>query len=409
MRRPYRYISADTHLDGLPNRHHHRVPKQYQDLLPRLVELPTGGEAMMTEDFELHVMGSGQYAGIKPENYVPNFFGTARYVEESPGWGSAEDRVRDMNQDGIDANIIFPSNSVVTLNDATRLRDPNGYNAIISAYNDWMAEDYCAVAPTRLLGLGLMPCSGVEAAIAEMKHCAELGLAGIALSTFPSGRANPTRDDDQFWAAAIDIGMPITIHHRIKKVPHGYAGDRFKHPVEPVIFGQGPGGADFAGRLGDGAIKGGNDATKFIAFGVFDRFPGLKIYWAENQIGWVPHFMEEMDNEYRAHRYWGEKVFGVKLERDMPSEYVREHCYWGFMHNSVGVEMRHRIGIKTLLWGNDFPHVRTDWPNSLESINTQFADVSEEDRYKMVCGNAIEFFHLEDSVEVDDQELTGSN
>ena len=54
MKRPYRYISSDTHLDGLPNRHHHRVPKQYQELLPRLVELPTGGEAMMTEDFELH-------------------------------------------------------------------------------------------------------------------------------------------------------------------------------------------------------------------------------------------------------------------------------------------------------------------------------------------------------------------
>jgi predicted TIM-barrel fold metal-dependent hydrolase len=195
------------------------------------------------------------------------------------------------------------------------------------------------------------------------------------------------------------MDMPITIHGRIKKLPHPYPGDRFKHPREPVLFGHGPGHDDFVERLAGYAQDGGYDAAKLILTGVFDRFPKLRIYWGENQIGWIPHFLEQMDIQYRVHRYWGESVFGVKIARP-PSEYVREHCYWGFLYNPVGVELRHKIGVDKLLWGTDFPHVRTNWPDSRGIIDEMFATVPEEERYQMVCGNVINFFHLENSVEI---------
>jgi predicted TIM-barrel fold metal-dependent hydrolase len=401
MRRPYRCISADTHLDGLPTRHHHRIPKEYRDLAPQLVRLPTGGDAIITEDFQLRLKNSAQYAGTPPDEYIPNFFGTSTYDESAPGWGSAEDRVRDMNLDGVDANVIYPSNFIVSLYDGTRLRDPKAYNALIRAYNDWMWEEYCAVAPDRLIGLALMPASGVEAAIAEMEHCARIGVKGIELSTFPSGRVNPTPEDDRFWAAALDLDMPVTIHGSVHKLRYPYAGDRFRFPLEPVMFDNHSRGENFIQRLAEGALNGGTDMVKLIVAGVFDRFPRLKIYWGENQIGWVPHYLEEMDHEYRAHGHWAEKLYGVELSR-LPSEYVHEHAHWGFVHNRVGVEMRHKIGVDKLMWGNDFPHVRTEWPHSMEVIDDQFAGVPDDERYQMVCGNAIAYFHLEDSVEVPD-------
>lgn len=381
-------------------RHNHRIPAQYRDFAPRLVELPTGGNAFLVEGGPVLVRGGGQFAGKAPEEYVPNYFHQVRWDADSPGFGSPEDRVRDLDRDGIDAEIQYASTSFLSLNDGTRVRDPKAYCAMVRAYNEWLAEEYCAVAPDRLIGMGVIPCAGVDDAIAEMEYCLKLGLKGVALGSFPSGRSNPTPEDDKFWAAAIDLNAPVTIHGAIRdqKVP----GDRFRHPREdPGIIGPGVGGAgDFRGHLAKYARGGGHDAVKLMVTGVFDRFPKLKIYWAENQVGWIPNFLEQMDKQHRVHRYWGESVYGVKLSR-RPSEYVRDQCYWGFMYNPVGVEMRHHIGVDRIMWGADFPHTETDWPHSLDILDEIFAGVPEEEKYKMVCGNIIEFFHLENRVNLD--------
>jgi predicted TIM-barrel fold metal-dependent hydrolase len=48
-----------------------------------------------------------------------------------------------------------------------------------------------------------------------------------------------------------------------------------------------------------------------------------------------------------------------------------------------------------LIWGSDFPHQESDWPHSMSVIERNFAGVPEPEKYKLVCGNALEFFHLE--------------
>ena len=35
------------------------------------------------------------------------------------------------------------------------------------------------------------------------------------------------------------------------------------------------------------------------------------------------------------------------------------------------------------------------WPHSLEVLESQMTGVPEEEKYKMVAGNAIDFFHLD--------------
>ena len=80
------------------------------------------------------------------------------------------------------------------------------------AYNDWLGEEYCAVSRDRLIGLGVIPWTNVDDAIAELEHCARLGLKGVNLGVFPSGKSYPTPEDDRFWAAAIDMRMPLTVH-----------------------------------------------------------------------------------------------------------------------------------------------------------------------------------------------------
>ena len=51
----------------------------------------------------------------------------------------------------------------------------------------------------RLIGVGVIPVSQIEAAVRELQHCDKLGLKAIMLSTFPSGKGYPTKEDDRFW------------------------------------------------------------------------------------------------------------------------------------------------------------------------------------------------------------------
>jgi predicted TIM-barrel fold metal-dependent hydrolase len=131
--------------------------------------------------------------------------------------------------------------------------------------------------------------------------------------------------------------------------------------------------------------------------GVFDRFPKLQIYFAETMVGWLPHFLETLDDQYDRHIHWSTKVLGVRKLDRLPSEYIHDHFKWGFMHNPVGVKMRHEIGIDQMLWGSDFPHAESNWPESQKSIDRMFADVPEDEAARILGGNAIEYFRIDAS------------
>jgi hypothetical protein len=78
-----------------------------------------------------------------------------------------------------------------------------------------------------------------------------------------------------------------------------------------------------------------------------------------------------------------------------PSDYIHEHCYWGFQHDRTGVELRDKIGVDRLIWAVDFPHQDSEWPHSMGLVDWNFAGVPEDETYKMVAGNVIDFFHLD--------------
>src|SRR5207302_763998 len=90
--------------------------------------------------------------------------------------------------------------------------DDDAYVAVVRAWNDWLAEDYCSVDPDRLIGLGVIPWAGIDAAVAELERCAGLGFKGVVLGVFPSAKSHPTPEDDRFWDAAVALKMPIAVH-----------------------------------------------------------------------------------------------------------------------------------------------------------------------------------------------------
>jgi predicted TIM-barrel fold metal-dependent hydrolase len=53
------------------------------------------------------------------------------------------------------------------------------------------------------------------------------------------------------------------------------------------------------------------------------------------------------------------------------------------------------MGVENLLWGSDFPHQESEYPHSDKVLDENFSGVTDEERRKMVCENAIAFFHLQ--------------
>ena len=128
-----------------------------------------------------------------------------------------------------------------------------------------------------------------------------------------------------------------------------------------------------------------------LAFaGVFDRFPTLRVYWAETQVGWLPYCLSQIDDNYERNRYWAEAPVGHGAAQAQTQRVsLPAHSLWGFMKDPLGVRLRHDIGVKALLWGSDFAHATGDWPESRRVIDETFAGVPPDERYAMLAGNAI--------------------
>ena len=385
MANGYRIVSGDSHLQLAAERWTPHIPAKYRDQGPRTVRMPNGTDAtVMGIDGKPH-MFKGALIGMPYEDRSPN----GGRFDTAPGAGTAEQRLREQDQDGIDAEILFTAPEGVSF--YRGIKDSDAFKATLHAWNEFLAEEYCVVAPDRLIGIGILPDTGVQDAIDEMEYCARVGLKGVALSQHPSGEDVSRPEDDRFWAAALDLNMPLTAH--VSFNPRGSTGPA-RYPYEYDLK-EVSSGVDPFSKLNQYAVRGAGNALQMVFGGVFDRFPSLRFYFAETQIGWIPHFLDILDEQYDRTIHWAERLTGMKKLDRMPSEYIREHFSWGFMRNAFGVRVRYEIGVKNMMWATDFPHAESEWPQSQDLIGEVFADVPEDERRQILGGNAIEFFHLD--------------
>jgi len=389
MARQYNLISSDSHLEVRPERWTPRLPRKYRDRAPRTVRLPDGGDAFLIEGqplFEIFFLDNR--AGRDSDQWRP--FGMK--VEDTAGTGPPEQRLKEMEIDGLDAEVLFPSqNAGPSL--WRSIKHDEVYKAVVRAYNDWLGTEYCSFAPDRLLGLGVLPVTNVDDVIAEMEHCAKLGLKGIVLWDYPSGKAYPTPEDDKFWAAAVEMAMPVTVHVSFGGFGRGGSQPAFKYPKEdPAIMRRiNRGFVEWVAAFG---LLPSLSLTQLALAGVFDRFPSLKIFFAETRVGWIPFWLENADLWYQRHLPWAQEYLGFQPVERLPSEYIRENIYFSIQYERVALEMRSHLGADNIMFATDFPHIECEWPNTRAIIEEIYSDVPEKEKTKIWAGNAVDFFKL---------------
>lgn len=395
MARRYNIISGDSHLDLSPERWVSHVPAKWRGQAPRVVRLESGEDAVLIADRKPAKIGLTRSVGVPRDQMhlqVPTF-------DNSGGTGGPEKRLQEQTEDGIDAEIMFSRVGIIRA-----IKDDEGYLALNRAYNEYLAEEYIAAAPDRLIAMGVIPTCGIDAAVAELEYCARAGFKGVLLDRFPSGKGVPTPEDDRFWATALDLGMAITNHTNSGTTRMTAKGEPALPYSKLLLDGRGDPLELLFRFCGDAAF-----APVQMGFtGVWDRFPDLRIYWGETMIGWLEYALWQIDDHYERYKYLFKYVWGIDWLTRMPSEYIRDHCMWGFLYDPIGVKRRDAIGAERLIWGSDFAHAASDWPHSLQAIERSFAGVPDDDRYMMLAGNVIRFFHLDNETREPVQAATAS-
>lgn len=368
--RKYKVISADSHTVEPPDLWDKWLEKKYLDTAPKLVDDGGGGHAWLYMGATTpEPLGLVTCVGTHPEQLK---WTGARYGETiHPSCHDGAERLKIMDEDGVDAEMLYPPQRAML----TFMKNQNkeAHLAGIRAYNRWLKDGFCAPDPERLIGIFQMPNVGIETSVAELKRAKKEGYRGVAISAWPSGGDNLSPEDDPFWATAADLDMPVSIHLLLAAQQSKAVASK----TAAVAIGA------TAFSLTMPLI------TETIFQGIFDRFPKLRMAAVESGVGWIPHFLEMTDDRYWRNRIWA----GVKLKK-VPSDYFREHWLATFIVDRSGVSVRHQVGVDNMSWSTDFPHHGNDWPYSRRVIDSLFADVSEDERRKIVCDNAAKFWGL---------------
>jgi predicted TIM-barrel fold metal-dependent hydrolase len=290
------------------------------------------------------------------------------YAIARPGVYDIGERLKDQDHDGVVAEVLYPS----VLFNVYQVEDTEVVHSTFQAYNDWL-YDYVKPAPDRLYGLGAIQLRDLDWAIDELKRVKEMGYVGLSIPcTAPPDKPFSDRFYDPFWAAAEEAQMPLTMHIFSSAAP--------MHGVPSV-----PGAESPLAHVGMEATL-----MHLIAWGVLERFPGLKFVVTEFETGWIGNFLRRTDHTWTRH---GGRIAGATLPRK-PSEYWHRQFIATFEDDPIGIRTRDFIGTANLMWGSDYPHGDSIFPESQPILDSLFGPDEEHDRFLLTAANVTQLYNL---------------
>ena len=127
-----------------------------------------------------------------------------------------------------------------------------------------------------------------------------------------------------------------------------------------------------------------------IGEGVFDRYPRLKVAYMEGACGWVPFWLERLDEHFEKLR----PQFPNQQRR--PSEIVRSEqvCFTMEPEEETLNHVLDTIGDGQVLYASDYAHWDCEFPDSVRAIADR-DNVTAARKQAVLSDNARRFFRLE--------------
>jgi predicted TIM-barrel fold metal-dependent hydrolase len=360
-------FSADSHLVEPPEIWD-RVEPKYRDRVPKVVDTPPGqtlpGQYYVFEELKpipvTNFMGAGHLHD--PEKWAK--FRT-RGIEGAPkSFRDPSARLDEQDADGVDGEVIFPTMGMVVL----AAKDDALKAACFRAVNSYVAE-YCSVDRNRLIGVGVVSMHDLDTAVRDLEDAKKMGLQGVLITGSPGEGGFSSGHFDRFWAAAQDMEMPLTMHDLQVRGEVAFTGTHLNFFLLPMEIQ-----AAFA---------------EMIVGGMFDRFPRLQVVSAENDVGWLPHFV------HRLTHFVTKIPVGHNLKR-LPLQVVQEN-FWGStqFENAAILQSASSIAPGRIMWGSDYPHPDSTYPNSRQWIAENSAGLSTELAAKIFGSNVTNLYKVD--------------
>ena len=249
-----------------------------------------------------------------------------------------------------------------------------------AVFNDWLAE-FCSHAPDRLFGVSMIPMSNVDWSIKELERSFKKGLKVANVQLIAHEGSPPYRDAywDPFWARCEEMGVPVQLHSITGRIPdplHFHSPEEQEESPQVLL------------ELMFEAM--GVVANEFIFGKVLDRFKNLKVILSEFEVSWLPHYMWRLDQMQEA--------FAARIPLptlDMrASDYIKHRFWHGMVDDALASTAVPKIGFDRVIWGSDFPHIRSIGLDAQGRVGKMFAEFTPEDQAKLISGNAIDAFNL---------------
>jgi predicted TIM-barrel fold metal-dependent hydrolase len=302
----------------------------------------------------------------------------AVYEDFLPGTYDQAARLRDMDENHVEASINYPNTFPRFAGQGFAERADRDLGlAALQVYNDWMIDEWCGgAAHGRLIPLTVVPLWDPDLAATEVRRCAAKGSYAIAFTENPAKLGFPSLHSgkwDPLWAACEETGTVVSMH----------IGSSSSMPTTSDD-------APLAVSMSLNAQNAQGSVCDWIFSRTLERFPGIKLAYAESQAGWMPFLFERMDG------VWHEGVGGVDLA-EPPSSYAKGRIYGCIFDDAHALRSRDEIGVEHLLFESDYPHANGTWPHTRAVAHRlcAAAGMDADECARLVRRNAIECYGLE--------------
>jgi hypothetical protein len=367
-------VSVDDHIVEPPDLFHDRLPEKYADVAPCLVRRADGTDVWTYHDVVVPNVALNAVAGRAPEDYglEPTSLDDVR-----PGVYDVDERVKDMDANGVLGSLNFPSFVGFCGQLFARADDKDEALALVQAYNDWHIDAWCGAHPGRFIPLAIPAAWDPEVMAAEVHRTADKGCHAVTWSENPAKLGHPSLHSDHwdpFWRACEERGTVVCLHIGSSSeliVTSDDAPVDVMMTLTPINIVQA--------------------AADLVWSPVLRTFPDLKIALSEGGIGWIPYLLERIDYVYRHHRAWTHQDFGDLL----PSEIFRRSIITCFIDDAFGVESRGHLNLDNVTWECDYPHSDSTWPTAPEQAMACLAGLPKHDVDRITHLNAMRHFQFD--------------
>src|SRR5262249_3053991 len=302
-----------------------------------------------------------------------------RWDEVPKAVSTAKERLTAMDVDGVDYSVLYPSVAGRAGETFGRLKDAELELACVQAYNDFLIEEWVAVSK-RFIPQCIVPLAPVDAMAAEIRRAVGKGHRGVVMPSVPMMlRDVPHINEpvyDPLWATCQELDVPVCFHagvtREIQFPPYtGFSPEiaacmeAITRPVSAVLV-----------------------MANFLFARILERFPNLKVIFAETSLAWVAYELELAD-----HRF-GRKRLHTEGYDFLPAALFKRQCHIVGWFDTTGLKTRHHIGLDNLLWSTNFPQSTSTWPESRKAIARSFDGVPEKERRQVLVDNAARLYRI---------------